>query len=68
MLYLGQPLALLAHHGGEAAKPVAFEDLGIEAIYELDVEGMAVIVAVDRQGNSIHRIGPAQWRRTPEPA
>ncbi|MGN6091276.1 MAG: fumarate hydratase [Luteibacter jiangsuensis] len=46
------------------AKVLAFEDLGMEAIYEFEVEDMPVTVAVDAQGNSIHQIGPAQWRRS----
>ncbi|MDU8927746.1 fumarate hydratase [Alisedimentitalea sp. MJ-SS2] len=45
------------------AKPVAFEDLGMEAIYELQVQDMPVTVAVDTQGNSIHRSGPAEWKK-----
>ncbi|MHA3980484.1 fumarate hydratase [Halovulum sp. GXIMD14794] len=45
------------------ARPVAFQDLGMEAIYRLQVEDMPVTVAVDVQGNSIHTTGPAQWRR-----
>jgi len=47
----------------KAARPVAFQDLGMEAIYELRVEDMPVSVAVDTQGNSIHQTGPAKWRR-----
>lgn len=41
---------------------VAFEDLGMEAIYEFDVEDMPVTVAVDSQGESVHQIGPAKWK------
>ncbi|SFX42164.1 fumarate hydratase [Marinospirillum alkaliphilum] len=44
------------------AKVLAFEDLGMEAIYEFDVEDMPVTVAVDVRGDSIHNIGPAQWK------
>lgn len=47
------------------AKPVAFHDLGMEAIYRLKVRDMPVTVAVDPAGNSIHRTGPAAWRRAP---
>lgn len=50
------------------AEPVAFKDLGMEAIYRLRVEDMPVTVAVDTQGNSVHQTGPARWRRTPLPA
>lgn len=43
------------------AKVVAFEDLGMEAIYEFDVVDMPVTVAVDTEGNSVHKTGPQQW-------
>ena len=41
---------------------LAFEDLGMEAIYEFDVVDMPVTVAVDTQGTSVHNTGPAQWK------
>lgn len=44
------------------AKVVAFEDLGMEAIYEFTVEDMPVTVAVDSQGNNVHQIAPLVWR------
>ncbi|WP_448211159.1 fumarate hydratase [Colwellia sp. MEBiC06753] len=44
------------------AKVVAFEDLGMEAIYEFDVEDMPVTVAVDSNGESAHVTGPAIWQ------
>jgi len=44
------------------ARVVAFQDLGMEAIYEFEVEDMPVIVAVDSQGESVHQSGPAEWR------
>ena len=44
------------------AKVVAFEDLGMEAIYEFEVENMPVTVAVDSQGNSVHQSGPKEWK------
>ncbi|MGL5036560.1 MAG: fumarate hydratase [Aeromonas sp.] len=43
------------------ARVVAFADLGMEAIYEFEVEDMPVTVAVDPQGNNIHQTGPAYW-------
>lgn len=45
-----------------SAKVVAFADLGMEAIYEFEVENMPVTVAVNAEGKSIHHIGPAAWR------
>lgn len=47
--------AYLVSKAIKAAKVLAFEDLGMEAIYEFEVEDMPVTVAVDNQGNSIHR-------------
>ena len=44
------------------SRVVAFEDLGMEAIYEFEVEDMPVTVAVDSRGVSVHRTGPAKWR------
>ena len=60
--------AYLVSKAIKAAQPIAFQDLGMEAIYELKVEDMPVTVAVDSEGNSIHQSGPAQWKRTPVPA
>ncbi len=45
------------------SRVVAFEDLGMEAIYEFEVEDMPVTVAVDSDGNSVHKTGPAEWRQ-----
>ncbi|MDX0574233.1 fumarate hydratase [Sinorhizobium medicae] len=45
-----------------SARVVAFEDLGMEAVYEFEVHDMPVIMAVDVLGNSIHTTGPAEWR------
>jgi fumarate hydratase class I len=41
---------------------VAFPELGMEAVYEFEVEDMPVTVAVDTQGNSIHESGPREWK------
>jgi fumarate hydratase class I len=54
--------AYLVSKAIKAAKVVAFEDLGMEAIYEFDVQDMPVTVAVDAQGSSVHQTGPAEWR------
>ena len=37
------------------AKVVAFEEMGMEAIYELEVKDMPVTVAVDTNGENIHK-------------
>ncbi|WP_321313993.1 fumarate hydratase [Halarcobacter sp.] len=44
------------------AKVLAFEEMGMEAIYEFEVKDMPVTVAVDTEGNSIHTTGPQKWR------
>ena len=41
---------------------VAFEDLGMEAIYEFEVVDMPVTVAVDTKGSSVHITGPEEWK------
>src|SRR5918999_1834595 len=43
------------------SRVVAFEDLGMEAIYEFEVKDMPVTVAVDSSGASVHDTGPAEW-------
>ena len=44
------------------ARVVGFEDLGMEAIYEFEVEDMPVTVAVDSDGHNAHEQGPAIWK------
>jgi fumarate hydratase class I len=43
------------------SRVIAFEDLGMEAIYEFEVQDMPVTVAVDSTGQSVHQSGPAEW-------
>ncbi|MDR2016614.1 MAG: fumarate hydratase [Burkholderiales bacterium] len=45
------------------SKVIAFEDLGMEAIYEFDLKDMPVTVAVDSSGQSLHKIGPLEWQK-----
>ncbi|MBI2755031.1 MAG: fumarate hydratase [Betaproteobacteria bacterium] len=45
------------------ARVLAFEDLGMEAIYEFEVRDMPVTVAVDSSGASVHQTGPAEWQK-----
>ena len=44
------------------SRVVAFEELGMEAIHEFEVEDMPVTVAVDSTGDSVHVSGPKEWR------
>lgn len=48
--------AFLISKSIKKAKKIAFSDIGMEAIYEFEVENMPVTVAVDSQGNNIHNI------------
>ncbi|QMW22013.1 fumarate hydratase [Sandaracinobacteroides saxicola] len=54
--------AYLVSKAIHASCVVAFEDLGMEAIYEFTVRDMPVTVAVDASGESVHATGPAVWR------
>ena len=54
--------AYLVSKAIRSAKVLAFEDLGMEAIYEFEVVDMPVTVAVDSKGVSVHQTGPAEWR------
>ncbi len=53
--------AYLVSKAIKAAKILAFEDLGMEAVREFKIVDMPVTVAVDSEGNSIHQIGPRIW-------
>ncbi len=53
--------AYLVSKAIRAARVLAFEDLGMEAIYEFDVVDMPVTVAVSADGTSVHTTGPAEW-------
>ncbi|MBO9498329.1 MAG: fumarate hydratase [Novosphingobium sp.] len=54
--------AYLVSRAIKEAKVLAFEDLGMEAIYEFTVEDMPVTVAVDAEGNNVHQLAPLAWR------
>jgi fumarate hydratase class I len=54
--------AYLVSKAIRSARVLAFEDLGMEAIYEFDVVDMPVTVAVDANGDSVHDSGPRQWQ------
>jgi fumarate hydratase, class I len=54
--------AYLVSKAIKASRVVGFEDLGMEAIYEFDVQDMPVTVAVDSTGTSVHHTGPLVWK------
>ncbi|MFT5395746.1 MAG: fumarate hydratase class I [Gammaproteobacteria bacterium] len=45
------------------SKVIAFPELGMEAIHEFEVKDMPVTVAVDVNGNSVHKTGPQEWQK-----
>jgi len=53
--------AYLVSQAIKASRVVGFPELGMEAIYEFELEDMPVTVAVDHRGVSIHQTGPALW-------
>jgi fumarate hydratase, class I len=53
--------AYLVSKAIKSARVVGFADLGMEAIYEFEVQDMPVTVAVDSTGTSVHRTGPHEW-------
>ena len=54
--------AYLVSKAIRGSRLLAFDDLGMEAIYEFDIHEMPVTVAVDAKGTSVHQTGPAEWR------
>jgi fumarate hydratase class I len=54
--------AYLVAQAIKSSKVLGFPELGMEAIYEFEVEDMPVTVAVDVNGESVHDIGPKLWK------
>ncbi len=54
--------AYLVSKAIRSARVVGFADLGMEAIYEFEVQDMPVTVAVDSNGVSVHQTGPREWQ------
>lgn len=46
----------------KASVCVAYEDLGPEAIYRMEVEDLPLVVAIDRCGGNLYEAGPAAFR------
>ena len=55
--------AYLVSQAVKKAEVLAFPELGMEAIYEFEVEDMPVTVAVDSKGDSVHISGPQIWKQ-----
>ena len=54
--------AYLVAQAIKSSKVVGFPELGMEAIYEFDLDDMPVTVAVDCLGESVHQTGPQIWQ------
>jgi len=54
--------AYLVAQAIKGSKVLGFAELGMEAIYEFEVEDMPVTVAVDVNGESVHKTGPEMWK------
>ena len=54
--------AYLVAQAIKSSKVLGFPELGMEAIYEFDVREMPVTVAVDVNGESVHKLGPQVWK------
>lgn len=55
--------AYLVAQAIKGAKVVGFPELGMEAIYEFELDEMPVTVAVDSKGESVHNTGPEKWKQ-----
>ncbi|OYX38534.1 MULTISPECIES: fumarate hydratase [unclassified Sphingomonas] len=54
--------AYLVARAIKGSQVVGFADLGMEAIYEFEVEDFPVTVAVDSEGNNVHQLAPLVWK------
>ena len=54
--------AYLVARAIKGSKVVGFEDLGMEAIYEFEVQDFPVTVAVDSEGHNVHQLAPLVWK------
>jgi len=55
--------AYLVAQAIKSSRVLGFPEIGMEAIYEFDVKDMPVTVAVDVNGESVHKIGPQVWKQ-----
>ncbi len=55
--------AYLVARAIKGSKVVGFADLGMEAIYEFEVQDFPVTVAVDSGGENVHVSAPALWQK-----
>lgn len=62
---VGGAAALLARHV-TAVEPVAWEDLGTEALVRMTLSDFPAFVAIDAQGNDLYASAPREWREQSE--
>lgn len=60
---VGGAAALLATHV-VAAEPVAYEDLGTEALVRMELDGLPAFVAIDALGGDLYARAPVAWRES----
>lgn len=60
---VGGAAALLATHV-RSAEPVAWPDLGTEALVRMELEDFPAFVAIDAHGGDLYAEAPAAWRTT----
>ena len=58
--------ALLARQISSASV-VAYDDLGPEALYSLEVDTFPLVVIIDREGRNFHETARARWRTARQP-
>jgi fumarate hydratase subunit beta len=46
-----------------SAHVIAYEDLGPEALYALEIVAFPVVVIIDRHGGNFHETARARWRK-----
>lgn len=64
---VGGAAALLATHV-RAAEPVAWPELGTEALVRMELVDFPAFVAIDSLGNDLYESAPREWRETAEGA
>ena len=62
---VGGVAALLAQRVTQAV-PIAYPELGTEALVRLELDGFPAFVAIDSHGVDVYESGPAQWRAQSE--
>lgn len=51
----GGPAAKLAHESIKNVEPLEFEELGMEAVWRIQVENFPAFIVIDAQGNDFYK-------------